>query len=171
MFKFLSQYLKVGILSLTFMSLVSSPAFANDEKEIPKGIGETIVTSEERATGTASSPFESSLSIGNQIINGRNWVFGPGYHNISMKLIDRLDSDGNNKCRVTLKRVSVLSESTIGYKDLNLVKVGSTYSAKFGSKQPAGTYKYTFDNRASTFGWDNVDHISAKPVKMFITTS
>ena len=36
MFKFLSQYLKVGILSLTFMSLVSSPAFANDEKKFQK---------------------------------------------------------------------------------------------------------------------------------------
>ena len=134
---------------------------------IPKGSGETEIISETRASGSISDPYISSLSMGDQIINGKSRSYKAGYHNIKIKLVERMDADGPNKCRVTLKRTSIGSSSTIGAMDFNLVKRGTTYSGTFKAKQTSGKYKYTFDNRASLFGWMNVDYIKANPVKMY----
>ncbi len=167
MVKNLSKKLKVGVLSLLFVSSLGTSVFANDEKVIPKGIGETEIISETRASGTLSDPYISSLSMGDQIVEGNSRSYKAGYHNIKIKLVDRINSDGPNKCRVTLKRTSIGSASTIGAINFNLVKKGTTYSGKFTAKQTSGRYKYTFDNRASLFGWMNVDYIKANPVKMY----
>ena len=59
MVKNLSKKLKVGVLSLLFVSSLGTSVFANDEKVIPKGIGETEIISEARASGTLSDPYIS----------------------------------------------------------------------------------------------------------------
>lgn len=152
-------------------SSLGTSVFADNVKIIPKGVGEISILGEERASGTTSSPYISSLSMGDQVIDGASRSYNSGYHNIKIKLVDRGNSDGPNKCRVTLKRTSLGSSGTIGAVNFNLVKKGTTYSTKFVEKQTSGKYKYVFDNRASLFGWDNIDYIDANPVTMFTSTN
>ena len=73
-----------------------------------------------------------------------------------------------NYCKVTLQKSKLGGVTSLSSKKIDLHNVGKTYLASF-TNQSAGTYRYVFDNRASTIGnWDHIDWFECNPVKMYV---
>ena len=131
------------------VSSVSSNSFANEVS----------------TTNARSTSYTSSMSLsGNSTLTGTGRSYDAGSHSISMKITWKANSD-YNRCKVTLQKSSLggyeYKNSTLMY----LTNVGQTYSASMGT-QTKGTYRYFFDNRASTLGGSYYDSFTANPVIM-----
>ena len=163
------------LISISTIGVMGTTSFADDiegtERFIPIGEGEISMPSEkEKTRGTLSSPHKSSLSMGNQFIEGKYRSFPAGLHTISMTVTDKSSPNSGmpNYCKVTLQKSKLGGVTSLSSKKIDLHNVGKTYSASF-TNQSAGTYRYVFDNRASTIGnWDHIDWFECNPVKMYV---
>ena len=166
-------FMMTCLLSVSVLGAVGEIAFADTiggtERVIAKGEGEVSITKETKASGTTGSPHVSSLSMGNQLINGSGRRYPAGAHSILMTLVERSNPNSGlpNYCKVSLERSKTGSWSRVGSELVNLRNVGATYVSR-NARQSSGTFRYVFDNRASTIGsWDKVDYFRANPVKMY----
>ena len=108
------------LISISTIGVMGTTSFADDiegtERFIPIGEGEISMPSEKEDTsgkktaktktsGTLSSPHKSSLSMGNQLIEGKYRSFPAGLHTISMTVTYKSSPNSGmpNYCKVTLQ--------------------------------------------------------------------
>ena len=98
------------LISISTIGVMGTTSFADDiegtERFIPIGEGEISMPSEkEKTSGTLSSPHKSSLSMGNQLIEGKYGSFPAGLHTISMTVTYKSSPNSGmpNYCKVTLQ--------------------------------------------------------------------
>ncbi|MCC0728718.1 MULTISPECIES: hypothetical protein [unclassified Clostridioides] len=166
MFKNLSKTIKVSMVSVLTLASMSTYSFADQQSVMPVGEPRIIQTgegesmlSEERAAGTPSDAHYSTISMGNQLITGQKRSYPAGIPAIQITVKERTNANSGmgNLCKVTLQKYNGLSTSNVGSQTTNLKNVGSTYMLRY-SRQAKGSYRYQFDNRATTIGsWDKID--------------
>ncbi|HBE9438220.1 ABC transporter permease [Clostridioides difficile] len=119
------------LISVSTIGVMGTTSFADGiegtERFIPKGEGEISISSENaRSSGTSSSSHISSLSMGNQLINGSYRSYPTGTHTISMKVVEKTSPNLGlpNYCMGTLQKyklggegIDAFPKSTVGLLD------------------------------------------------------
>lgn len=169
----LKKILVTSMLSILSIVSISVYSFADEGDEqirhIPKGEGEISIMDKSEGSGTLNDPYKSTLSMGDQQINGISRSYKAGTHQFSMKIEDRTNYDGPNKCKIKIQKTILgMGSDVTGEKTYDLGKRGNTTYGNFGYLSSA-TYRYVYDNRASRFGndWSQIDWFKARPVEMY----
>ncbi|MGL5315946.1 MAG: hypothetical protein ACRC92_22005 [Peptostreptococcaceae bacterium] len=158
------------LISVASIGMIGGNSFASEiqgtERVTYPREGEISITP---YSSEPRSAYSSTLSMDNQLVEGKSRSYTAGQHRITLKVVDKGSPNSGmpNKCKITLQKSKLGGGTNLSSKTLDLHNIGSTYSATF-TNQSAGSYRYVFDNRASTIGnWDYIDWFKCNPVNMY----